>query len=241
MYAKYKRKRVYAAPKYMALAKRRFVRRKRKINLERPVSDQPLSKIVQLKCSKLVELGDDSKSWHNVFLQCNDLYNPFDDTHANQPYGYTKLMEMYNYFTVLTCKVSLHCVDAAVYDNQMSFLTVVDKSGIPSTVYAGAGLHGLLEIPHRSTTLLWATGTAVERDRVIYQYIDCAKFFGKTRDELIADDTYAGQSATSPVRLVGCEIISISPYNVNMQPRTFLCEMDFLAYFHEPKNFVQST
>lgn len=211
------------------------------------ISDLPYRKFAKMHMSRTLGISAAATQKFVFNIAVNDIYNPLNDAGANQPYGFARLMAEYTHFTVISANVKLQTLNASAYDSVGACLITTSVAGQVATAWTTGGgdgvlgaLNAVLEMPHRSKILLQAAATGIERDRAISQYVDCAKFFGKTRSEYIADDTYSGAVAASPSRYVSVDVFGFSPYMAEIVLRYWLIDVDFFVMVSEPKYVAQA-
>jgi len=150
----------------------------------------------------------------------NSLYDPDESGAGTQPVGFDEIMQFYEYYRVLKCKVHIEAINAGT----AAIIAVMPNrdSTDPTQITAMAANNG-----GRSKSVAGTYG----QNKVTFDFeIDIAKFFGLRMN--IGDDLN-GTTSASPARVlylhIGMEEMDLSAKDISL-----FCKFEFKTRFLNP-------
>jgi hypothetical protein len=172
---------------------------------------------------------------NQYFFTANGLFDPNVTGTGHQPIGFDQMMLMYEQYTVLKSKITLHviCSNATAFGRAALFLspdtTVLTDSN--RIVENGQIVSAILS---PNTTL----GAYAE----LNLSCDIANYFGRSQTlrELLQDDELFGNAATNPSEQVYYSIGGWDPFGTNTLGFFFNVTIQYDVVFWERRKLIES-
>jgi hypothetical protein len=172
----------------------------------------------------------------NYFLSANGLYDPNVSGVGHQPLGFDEMMLLYNHYTVVRSKITVHFINssaAGVYSSCGLYLSPDTTSiTVPSRLIE----NGLIS---------WANLMPINTFgcmKTISLGCDIASYYGRNKNmRSLCDDTdLYGTAAANPNDQVYFAVLVFDPTLANNVSVAFVVEIEYEAIFWEPRKLTQS-
>lgn len=171
----------------------------------------------------------------NYFFTANGLFDPNITGTGHQPMGFDQMMLMYEQYTVIASKISVH-----IYNSTAS---VAIRTGVyvaPDTTALTDPLQ-IMENGLITTKVLSAINVAgYHADFNIN--VDCMKYFGRSRNakDMLNDTLLYGTAAANPTEQVFYSIVAWDPFGASNYSNFFDVVIEYDAIFWEPRKLTVS-
>lgn len=166
-------------------------------------------------------------------FSANGAYDPDISGLGHQPMGFDQMMAVYEQFVVLRSHIKVTFISASDATRVAIYLS-------PDTTLLGPAPlmeNGLL----KTEIVCGTTDSGTHRMKTIELTCDIPKYFGKTRDEIIADPQMYGTVAANPGEQVYFNIAAWDPFSSSTEGSIFYdVTISYDIYYWEPKKLGSS-
>lgn len=217
--------------------RRRYRRKKRKYNRKRalvlkksPMPRRYLTKLRYAENGLSVNPGGGLVA--EYIFRANDCFDPNQSGVGHQPRGFDQLMPLYNHFTVLGSRITIHVSNEGNNESIACFLTLQGESTTQTNPI------DLMERQDVKNIVLAPKGGGNTNGKLSYNF-SAKRFFGPNQP--MDDTSQRGDVTQSPseqayyhfgcVALNGSTDVAAIPFNVTI---------DYIVMFHEPNDVASS-
>lgn len=212
--------------------KNRKVRRKTYL----PVGGFANSKLVKLRYVDTVTLDAGAGSYAVNEFRANSLFDPDKSGVGHQPSNFDRLALLYDRYTVLGAKCTVHWVplsSAILSPPPVLVLHLSEDGSDIATAHASGGINNILEQPRLRASTKYI-GVYNGNETVLTKKFSAKKFFGVKN--LIGQSPYTADITASPTEGAFFEVGCVSPDNAaNPASVTLRVEIEYIAMMTEPK------
>lgn len=148
---------------------------------------------------QLVNTGTPTVPAHQQF-RLNSLYDPDYSGTGHQPYYYDQLAALYNYYTVYGCSVEIEAGTETTTSTVLLVMGPALDSATPTD----------LELQKERPQSRWAMLDAGGEAKTIQRYYRIHSIFGRTKRQVLSDDTFSATSNNNPYKQVYLNINAIA-------------------------------
>jgi hypothetical protein len=172
----------------------------------------------------------------SYFFAANGLYDPNVTGTGHQPMGFDEMMSMYEQYTVLSSKITVHYINGSgvgVYGAAILYLSP-DTSSI--TAFSRLQENGFLVWKALYPISVVGSQCQLSMD------CDIPTYFGRNRDKraIVDDAQLAGAAASNPAELVYFTVAAVDAAGANTVQLSFSVEIEYEVIFWEPRKLTQS-
>lgn len=165
----------------------------------------------------------------------NSLYDPDYSGLGHQPMGFDELMGIYYKYVITGCKYEVILTSTNTTATNTTIVgvtpTVVATTSNDVTRYA--------EMPGSKFAMLEGRGGNVTRARFVGS-LDIPAFFGRTKKELMADDTYMGDASNNPDQVLYLHVWAGGYSGQDAAAIATFTRLTFTGYVRDPKFMASS-
>jgi len=172
-------------------------------------------------------------SYATRLFSANGAYDPDISGTGHQPMGFDQMMAVYEQFVVLRSHIKISFISASDATRVAVYLTPDTTAQTPITLME----NGLL----KSEIVCGTTDSGTHRMKTIELTCDIPKYFGKTKDDIIADPQMYGTIAANPGEQVYFAIAAWDPFSSSSEGIiAYDVTLSYDVYYWEPKKLTPS-
>jgi hypothetical protein len=168
-------------------------------------------------------------------FSANGLFDPNITGTGHQPIGFDQMMLFFEQYTVLRSRIKVTCVG---FSDDPATCAVLLAPDTTSTVLPELVENGLL-VMDMVVAAADNLGDGYHRIKRLELECDVAKYFGRSREALIADPNMLGTSAANPTEQVYFTIAVWNPFSAGTSVSMEVV-LTYDAYFWEPRKVAAS-
>lgn len=166
-------------------------------------------------------------------FSANGAYDPDISGIGHQPMGFDQMMAIYEQFVVLRSHIKVTFISASDATRVAIYLSPDPTLLGPAQLME----NGLL----KTEIVCGTTDAGTHRMKTIELTCDIPKYFGKTRDDIIADPQMYGTIAANPGEQVYFNIAAWDPFSSSAEGNVFYdVTISYDIYYWEPKKLTGS-
>lgn len=164
----------------------------------------------------------------------NGCFDPEVALGGHQPWGFDRMMQTYNHFTVVGCRYEIFFHQTTANPNEVHDIVCCTEVSGQSASLALASSLGAVEAPQIRTRQL-VPYLMDKRYVVMKGYVNMSKFLSQN---VLSEDANAGSDSADPTEQVFLHVFALANQNSGGATRTYDIKVKLVydVVFHEPKN-----
>jgi hypothetical protein len=173
----------------------------------------------------------------SYFFSANGLFDPNISGTGHQPMGFDQMMLMYEQYTVVSSKITIHAINASAASILAAFQIYLSPDTTNITVPSQLIENGYIT-PQMVLMPIFLVGSAKQQSLTC----DIATYMGRNRNmrALVDDPNLFGTVAANPTEQVYFALLVYDPTLANAVTVDFTVDIEFEAIFWEPRKLTQS-
>lgn len=165
----------------------------------------------------------------------NSCYDPDYTSTGHQPMGFDQLMGLF--YKYIITGFSYEVIFSTTNTTATNTTLVCVVPTVVSTT--STDINRYIEMPGSKHAMLEGRAGNVTR-QIFRGYVDVAKFFGRTRQQLLSDDTYMGGDGTNPDQVVYLHVVAAGYSGQDAAAVATYTKLTFYGQVRDPR-FVDSS